>query len=109
MRASELLASQVVDATGRRLGPVRDVRLTKKGFRVVGLVIGRGPFAGIAHGWGYAEERAHGPALLSALTRRAIRNARFVPAERVIDWGPGVVTIDADARDLPPLQEELRR
>ncbi len=109
MRASELLASEVVDASGRRLGPVRDIRVERDGFRVVGLVIGGGPFARVAHGWGYAEGRAHGPALVSSLTRRATRSARFIPSDRVVDWGPGTVRIGADAGDLEPLTEELRR
>ncbi len=103
MRASELLASEVVDATGRRLGPVRDVLVHRDGFGVVGLVVGDGPFAGIAHAWGYAEGRAQGPWLLRSLTRRATRNARFIPVEAVADWGPGVIAISADARDLRPL------
>jgi sporulation protein YlmC with PRC-barrel domain len=108
MRATELLASAVVDATGRRLGPVRDIRITRDGFRVVGVVVGHGPLAGVAHAWGYAEGRARGPGFLSAICRHAIRNARFVPAEDIVDWGPGVVTLRADARDLKPLSEELR-
>jgi hypothetical protein len=98
-----------VDAAGRRLGPVRDIRVTRDGFRVAGIVIGDGPFAGLAHAWGYAAGRARGPALVSALCRRALRNARFVPAERVLEWGPGVVRIEGDARDLRPLREGLDR
>ena len=109
MRASELLASQVVDSNGRPLGPVRDIRVERDGFRVVGLVVGKGAFARVAHGWGYAEGRAQGPALLSWLTRRATRRARFIPADRVVDWGPGTVRIGGDARELEPLTEELRR
>jgi sporulation protein YlmC with PRC-barrel domain len=108
MRASELLASSVVDSTGRRVGRVRDVRVIRDGFRVAGLVIGGGPFAGIAHSWGYAEGRAQGPPLLRALTRRATRSARFVPVDRVSDWGDGVVELDADVDELPLLTEELR-
>jgi hypothetical protein len=109
MRASELLASEVVDAAGRRLGPVRDVRLSRDGFRVVGLVVGEGPFAGIAHGWGYAEGRASGPAPLGWLSRRAVRRSRFAAAERVLDWGPGVIRLGVEGHDLPALAEERRR
>ena len=109
MRASELLASEVVDVAGRRLGPVRDVRLSREGFRVVGLVVGEGPFARIAHGWGYAEGRARGPALIAATCRSTIRRARFVSAESVRDWGPGVIRLDVDGADLPALAQELRR
>jgi sporulation protein YlmC with PRC-barrel domain len=109
MRASELLASQVYDASGRPLGPVRDIRVSRSGFRVVGLVVGGGPFASVAHGWGYAQGRADGPRVLRALTRRATRQARFIPAERVADWGPGKLEIEGAAEDLPRLVEELKR
>lgn len=109
MRASELLASEVVDASGRRLGPVRDIRVTRDELRVAGLVIGDGPFAQIAHGWGYAEGRAQGPWLLAVLTRRATRQARFVTADRVVDWGPGEVKIGDEGNDLPPLSDQLHR
>jgi sporulation protein YlmC with PRC-barrel domain len=108
MRASELLTSEVIDRNGRPLGRVRDIRVRRDGFRVVGLVIGEGPFVGIAHAWGFTEGRAQGPWLLRALTRRATRNTRFVPAESVVDWGAGVVAISADAGDLRPLSAELR-
>jgi len=109
MRASELLSSEVVDVAGRRLGPVRDVRLSREGFRVVGPVVGEGPFALIAHRWGYAEGRARGPALIAATCRSAIRRARFVSAESARDWGPGVIRLDVDGADLPALAQELRR
>ncbi len=109
MRASELLGSEVRDEAGRRLGPVRDIRVSRRGFRVVGLVVGGGPLAGIAHGWGYAEGRAQGPWLFEALTRGATRQARFIPAERVLDWGPGEVVVAGGADDLPALTKELQR
>jgi sporulation protein YlmC with PRC-barrel domain len=108
MRASELLSSEVVDGSGALLGPVRDIRVTREGFRVAGLVVGGGPFASVAHGWGYAAGRASGPWVLHALTRRATLQARFVAAQRVVDWGPGKVKIDCNADDLPLLAEELR-
>ena len=103
MRASELLASRVVDDRGRDLGPVRDVRLARDHLRVAGLVVGGGPFAAPAHAWGYTEGRARGPWLLRALSAPARRHGRFIPAARVIDWGPGVVTVSADAgSEWPP-------
>lgn len=110
MRASELLASVVVDGAGRRVGAVRDVRLaweTRAGggsaFRVVELVAGDGPLAGIAHAWGFAEGRARGPWLLRLLTASATRRAVVVPADRVADWGPGEVRITGDTTDLAAL------
>ncbi len=64
MRASELLASRVVDADGEDLGPVRHVRVrqTPRGLRVGSLVVGDGRFAGLAHAVGAAEGRGQGPA-----------------------------------------------
>ena len=93
MRLSELLASRVVDEQGRDLGPVRDVRVSPRAYRVTGIVIGHGRFAGLAHAWGYAEGRAQGPWLFRVLTRDAARRATFVPADRIVDWGPGTIRI----------------
>jgi sporulation protein YlmC with PRC-barrel domain len=109
MRASELLASEIVTTAGTRLGPVRDIRVSRDGLRLLGLVVGGGPFARLAHGWGYAEGRAQGPWLLQAITRRATRRARFVPIGRVVEWGPGQILITGEASDLPTLAHELRR
>lgn len=114
MRASELLRSVVIDASGERLGPVRDLRISRAegertGFRVAGLVIGGGRLAALAHAWGYAEGRTQGPAPLRRLTARASREARFVAAECVVDWGPGKIHINGLGADLPELSEEVAR
>ena len=109
MRASELLASIVVDDVGRSLGPIRDVRVDPREHRIAGVVIGGGALAPIAHAWGYAEGRAHGPALLRALLSPAARRARFVPAQRIVDWGPARVRISGDPSDLPRLADELAK
>jgi sporulation protein YlmC with PRC-barrel domain len=93
MRVSELLASTVVDEKGRNLGPVRDVRVKAEGLRVSGIVIGRGRFAALGHAWGFAEGRAQGPWLFGFLMRDAVRRAEFVPADRIVDWGPGTIRI----------------
>jgi sporulation protein YlmC with PRC-barrel domain len=107
MRLSELLDATVVDRAGRSLGPVRDVRLSSDGLEIVGVVVGGGRFARAAHAWGYAEGRAQGPWVIAALTRPAVRQARFVPSERVVDWGPSRLRLDVELADLPPLQEVL--
>jgi sporulation protein YlmC with PRC-barrel domain len=109
MRASELLASVVVDEAGRSLGPVRDVRVDPRSRRIAGLVVDDGPLAAPAHAWGYAEGRAKGPAALRALLVGASSRARYVPAARVEDWGPGRVRIRGDRSGLPSLAEELAR
>lgn len=109
MRASELLASVVIDASGRSLGPVRDVRLDPRDHRVAGVVVGDGRLARVAHAWGFAEGRARGPAPLRALLAPASARARFVASESVVDWGPGVIRIGVDGRELPRLAEETGR
>ena len=108
MRATELLAATVVDTNGAGLGPVRDVRVAAGGadrFRVVGLVVGGGRFARIAHTWGYPAGRAVGPWALRALFADATRRARYVPADRVVDWDAREIRIDVAADELRPLAE----
>ena len=107
MRATELLASYVVDESGARVGAVRDVRVSRGDYAVVGLAVADGWRARAAHRWGYAEGRAQGPWLFRALAAPAVARTRFVPAERVRDWGPGVVRISGRGDDLPRLSEVL--
>ena len=97
----------MVDASGRDLGPVRDLRVTSAGFEVVGLVVGGGRFARIAHAWGFAEGRATGPWILRRLVAPAVAAARFVPAERVRSWGPDRVALDCAEDRLRPLRDEV--
>ncbi len=110
MRATDLLSSTVVDETGHALGRVHDIRISRQqdgprgGFRVAGLAIGGGR---LAHAWGFAEHRATGPWLLRILTARRADTSRFVPAERVTDWGPGVVRIHGHGHTLPYLHDVL--
>ncbi len=108
MNATDLLHSSIVDREGHRVGAVRDlwiVRVADGRFRVVGLVAGDGFLAGPAHAWGFAEGRASGPWLLRKLVARAVRQARFIPASAVLDWGPGTVRIRSLASELPDLRE----
>lgn len=100
MRASKLLGSVVVDRAGRRVGTIRDVRVTESQLHVVGLVVGDGLLARPAHGWGFVEGRTSGPWLLRKLLDPAARRARFVPAADVVEWGPGTVTISRETCDL---------
>ena len=109
MRATELLCSTVVDETGQPIGRVHDIRANRQPptagqhppLQVAGLAIGGGV---LAHAWGFAEGRATGPWLLRVLTQRAARRARFVPADRILDWGPGIVRIQGNGDDLPLLR-----
>lgn len=107
MRASELLASRVVDAAGEDLGPIRDVRIRQDagGLQITALVVGDGRFADLAHAAGVAEGRVQGPWLLARICRQAIRRARLIDAADVTDWGPGTVRVAVHADDLRPLNE----
>jgi sporulation protein YlmC with PRC-barrel domain len=85
MLMSDLIGSHVVDADGKRLGRVTDVRLVQDGpyiegfgnaLRVDGLVIGR---AGIANRIGYARGGVRGPWLLRRLASALEGKAWIVP------------------------------
>jgi len=100
MRLSELLDRPVVDAAGRRLGKVRDVRLVQDGpimsgtqaaMRVDGVVVSRG-WRGVRLGYLRAEVR--GPWLLRAIFGRLERAARTIPLRDLAwnDEGPLRVT-----------------
>jgi hypothetical protein len=98
MRISELLALEVVDADGRHVGKVRDVRLVQDGpvlggtqaaMRVEAVVAGGGAL-GIR--LGYVRGRVRGPALLGWAFSWAERRAdTFLMTD--LDW-------DADANVL---------
>jgi hypothetical protein len=108
MRATELLGAPVVDATGTTVGHVHDIRVTAEGadrFRVAGLVVGSGLRSALAHVWGFGAGRAGGPWLFRALLAPAGRRARFVPADRVSDWGPRRVEIEGRGEYLARLHE----
>lgn len=113
MRLSELIGSNVVDEDGRDLGPVRDVRLRRReppggnDLEIAGLVVGGGRFAAPAHAWGFAEGRARGPWLLAALFRQAAAQARFIPADRVLEWHSPKVKMAGSADDLISLHKAL--
>jgi hypothetical protein len=110
MRATELMSCTVVDETGTPVGQVHDIRITRRDgsadgggrFRVAGLAVGGGR---VAHAWGFAEQRATGPWLLRMITARGSRTARFVPADRVTDWGPHLIRIRGRGDDLPYLHQ----
>jgi hypothetical protein len=76
MRLSDLLESEVVDATGKTIGHVRDVRLLADGppqggfgpaLRLHGLLVGHGS---VGARLGLARERVKGPWLLKRLFGR---------------------------------------
>lgn len=72
--------------------------------RVVGLAVGGGR---LVHTWGFAEGRATGPWLLRVITARGVHRARFLPAEQVVDWGPGQVRFRGRYQDLPRFHQRV--
>jgi hypothetical protein len=98
LRISDVLASDVFDAGGRRLGRVRDVRLVLDGpqrgalagLRVDAVIVGGSGFAGRL---GYLRGGVRGPAPLAGILRRLEDNAMTVAATDIVSW-------DLEARRL---------
>jgi hypothetical protein len=95
MRTSDLLDRPVVDAAGRRIGRVRDVRLVRDGhdaygrpvYRLDGLVVGR-PFDGDRLGYGRTVDA---PRLLAAVFAAVRRRQYYVHWGDVARIGPPIV------------------
>jgi sporulation protein YlmC with PRC-barrel domain len=107
MRMSDLLDRHVVDAEGRRIGRVRDVRLVRTAaddrqpgeaaYRIDGLVVGE-PFTGDRLGYGHT---VHSPRLIAALFAALRRQQYFVPWGAVAETGATIV-LNTPADRLPP-------
>src|SRR4051794_20018722 len=106
MKVSDLLETTVIDATGRSLGRVRDVRVVQDGplhpsgqagFRVHGLVAGRfalGTRLGYVSRPGSPEAlETRGPLPLRALFRWLHRNARYIAWQDITDITPDQITV----------------
>lgn len=111
MLLSELLHSHVVDADGRDVGSVDDVRLVQDGplllpfgaaFRVEGVVVGH---RAVGMRLGYQRSDMKGPWLLATLFRRLERRARYVPWDDVVSWEDDVVRIRVRRDELEPPPE----
>jgi hypothetical protein len=111
MRLSDLLHCRVVDADGRSLGSIDDVRLVQDGpvnagfdagLRVDGLVVGRGAL-GLRLGYHRADVQA--PWLLRVLFTRLERRAHFVPFDDVATWGDDTVRLRTREADLTRLTD----
>lgn len=101
MNLSDLLASEVVDANGARLGTVEDVKVVQDGppllpfgaaFRIDALVVGKRT---IATRLGYERGGIRGPWLLRELFRARERRARVIPWTYVIAWDGRTVRVAA--------------
>jgi hypothetical protein len=108
---SELLHSRVVDATGRDLGSVDDVRLVQDGplvegfgslLRVDGLVVGTG---GLAVRLGYHRHQVGGPLLVRAIARRLEQRASFVSWNEVDSWDCETVRLRIGAGEVRRVAE----
>lgn len=108
MRATDLIGSRVVDASGRDLGPLRDLRVgsvaVDGALPLLHLVIGG---RHLAHLFGYVDSRTTGPALIKNLLRRGGRDsAVVVPASAVTDWTPPILRLGQDAEQVAiPIEE----
>jgi sporulation protein YlmC with PRC-barrel domain len=107
MRLSDLLDSEVLDADGKTIGHVHDVRMVQDGpvqgtfgaaLRVQGLVVGR-PALGARLGLDRTEVK--GPWVLKTFFR-AIRTDLFVEWDRVRSIEQDRVVIRGRERDLAP-------
>jgi hypothetical protein len=106
-RLSDLVNATALDADGRVLGEVEDVRLVQDGpfvegfglkLRVDGVVIGKRS-RGLRLGFGRANVR--GPWLLKAIFSRLERHARYYTWDE-LDWEPGVVRLRSGASPSEP-------
>jgi len=90
-RVSDVLDCDVVDADGRRLGQVRDVRLVMDGpvdgalarLRLDAVIVGGSALAGRL---GYLRGGVRGPALLKAVMSRLERRAATYTADQIGEW-----------------------
>ncbi|HEX2698582.1 MAG TPA: hypothetical protein VHM89_00055 [Acidimicrobiales bacterium] len=106
MLLSDLLRARVIDAEGRDVGVVSDVRLVQDGpilfpfgaaLRVEALVVGR---LGVGVRLGYLRGDVTGPRLLHAVFAALERRARLVRWEDVESWDGGSVRVRVRAADL---------
>lgn len=109
MLLSDLLGATVVDAEGRNLGPVRDVRARRSDdgrLRVHSIIVGGHR---LAHTFGYIDQRSRGPWLLRRLATSGGRGtAVAIPAELVSEWDTPV-RLAVPAQDLPASTDEETR
>jgi sporulation protein YlmC with PRC-barrel domain len=111
MRLSDLLDAEVVDADGKSVGHVHDVRMVQDGpiqgtfgaaLRVQGLVVGH---PGLGARLGLDRAGVRGPWLLKAFFK-AIRTDRYVEWDRIRSIEPDRIVIAAQESDLRPAAAE---
>jgi len=111
MRMAELLESTVVDADGREIGGVDDVRLVQSGpllegfgaaLVIDGLIVGTGS---IAVRLGFNRQNVRGPALLKRIAVALESRARYVDWRDVQSWDDAVVRLRVRRDQLKRLTE----
>lgn len=102
MTIADLLDREVLDAEGRPLGTVHDVRVSADELRVSDLVVGLG---GFAYRLGYPSGRVTGPWLLRRLAAALRRDLHLVPWTHVRDE-EGVLRLDVTVAELEQLEED---
>lgn len=107
MRLSDLLRMDAVDATGRAIGSVDDVRLRIEGdeagigrarWIVDAVVVGRGA---LGRRLGYDNVTEQGPALVAALMQRVGRRARVLRWDQVARIEGDTIVASVGIGDLP--------
>ncbi|MBT2367282.1 PRC-barrel domain-containing protein [Streptomyces sp. ISL-10] len=87
MKASDLLNAEVVDESGRRLGKVHDLRVTRPSasspWQLEAVVVGS---TGLAHRFGYATGEVRGPAVLAKAAHWLARRRQIIEWSRVISY-----------------------
>lgn len=111
MRLAEVMGCRVVDADGRDIGAVHDVRLVADGsadagerrsYRLDALVVGTG---GAAHRLGYSHDDMTGPWPLTAVLRRIAQRSKLVAWRDVSELGRPTIRIRTRVGELPSLAD----
>lgn len=103
MRLSDLLRLEVIDAEGRDVGRVHDVRFVGDGrakvpeWQIEGFIAGK---ASLGHRLGYLYGDVKGPKLLASLVRRRARHAVYVRWDDVARLEPRRLVLSKPAHEL---------
>lgn len=117
MRLAELIGLRVIDADGRDIGSVRDVRVRHVTGPVIAadgvgtLVLEELVLGNVALGLrlGYVQSEVTGPLLLRLLFNRLARGARVVDWADVVEKGPEHLRIRRRGAELTTLHDAVAR
>lgn len=109
MRLSDLVHRPVVDAEGRVVGYVQDVRAVQDGpvlgtwgaaFRVEGLIVTRRRWTSVL---GFDAGRERGPAVVARFVGALLRRSHFVPWDDVVSWEGEHIAVAVREGELRPV------